>query len=173
MNHRYIMDIVELVRYNHAVRRLYLLALSALPWCDVVKPRGASFDSMRNIFLHLIFVEDRWINYILPGRFEEWITPPFDDFVDFDALERYVRRVHRHTNDYLAKLTPEDLRREVVIPWGDTPDTRITVDTVLGQLVVEDLYHYGELTALLWQMDVEVPYLAWWRYVKYKPPMTP
>jgi uncharacterized damage-inducible protein DinB len=166
------MDIVELVRYNHAVRRLYLLALSALPWGDVIAPRGASFDSMRNILLHLTFVEDRWINYLIPGRFEEWVTPPFDDFIDFDALERYIHRVKTDTEAYLAQLTPEALRREVVMPWGDTPDTRISIDSVLGQLVVEDIYHYGELSALLWQLDVQVPYLAWWRYTKYKPRTT-
>jgi hypothetical protein len=31
-------------------------------------------------------------------------------------------------------------------------------------MVIEDLVHYGELSALLWQMDAEAPYFAFWRY---------
>jgi hypothetical protein len=40
----------------------YLQALSDLPWRDVIASRVASFDSMRDTFLHLIFAEDFWIN---------------------------------------------------------------------------------------------------------------
>jgi len=158
------MDVRDLVHYNHSVRRLYFEALEKLPWSEVVKPRGASFDSMRNIFLHLTIVEDRWINYILPGRFKDWVDPPFDEFKDFDALKEYMLRVEEATQDYLSRITSEELSRRVVIPWGDTPDTRISIETALSHMVVEDLIHYGELSDLLWQMDAEPPYLAYWRY---------
>ena len=158
------MDVRDLVRYNLNVRRLYFEALAKLPWTEVVKSRGASFDSMRNIFLHLTIVEDRWINYIIPGRFKDWVDPPFDEFKDFDALKEYMLRVEEATQDYLSRITSEELSRRVVIPWGDTPDTRISIETALSHMVVEDLIHYGELSDLLWQMDAEPPYLAYWRY---------
>ena len=158
------MVIRELVRYNHRVRLLYFEALRTLPWNEVVGFRGASFDSMRDIFLHLTVVEDRWINYILPGRFRDWIDPIFDEFKDFEALRLFMSRVEAMTEVYLEKLTPELLESEVVIPWGDTPDTRISVETALTHMVTEDLIHYGELSDILWQMDVEPPYLAFWRF---------
>jgi uncharacterized damage-inducible protein DinB len=130
----------------------------------VVKPRGASFDFMRNIFLHLTIVEDRWVNYILPGRFKEWVDPAFDDFRNLDSLRDYEIRVEKSTQDYLNKITPEKLVKEVVIPWGDTPNTKITIETALYHMVTEDLFHFGELSDILWQMDTEAPYLAFWRF---------
>ncbi|MGA3289977.1 MAG: DinB family protein [Candidatus Bathyarchaeia archaeon] len=62
------MQVTDLVRYNHVVRGLYLDAMAKLPWSEVVKPKGLSFDSMRNVFLHLTLVEDRWINYLIPEQ---------------------------------------------------------------------------------------------------------
>lgn len=158
------MDVRDLIRYNHSVRRLYFETLAKLPWSEVVRSRGASFDSMRNIFLHLTIVEDRWINYIIPGRFKDWIDPSFDEFKNFDALKEFMLRVEEKTEDYLSRIAPEELSIEIVIPWGDTPDTRISIETALTHMVVEDLLHYGELSDLLWQMDMEAPYLAFWRY---------
>lgn len=158
------MDVRELVRYNHNVRRLYFEALAKLPWSEVIKSKGASFDCIRNIFIHLTIVEDRWINYIIPGRFNDWVDPPFDEFKDFDDLRQFMLRVEERTEAYLKKLDPQDLSKKVIIPWGDTPETRISIDTILSHMVMEDLIHYGEISDLLWQMDVEAPYLAFWRY---------
>lgn len=159
------MDVRNLVRYNHTVRRLYFEALAKLPWTEVVRPRGASFDCMRNIFLHLTIVEDRWINYIIPDRFKDWVDPQLDDFKDFKALKEFLLRVEEMTESYLKKLTPQELSRNIVIPWGDKPDIRIDIETALSHMVVEDLIHYGELSDLLWQIDAEPPYLGFWRYM--------
>jgi len=159
------MNVQDLVRYNHTVRRLYYDALAKLPWREVVRPRGASFDCLRDIFLHLTFVEDRWINYIIPDRFTDWVDPSFDTFTDVTALREYMLHVEARTEAYLARLTPHELRRRIVIPWGDVPDTRISIETALSHLVVEDLIHYGELSDLLWQIDVEPPCLGLWRYM--------
>lgn len=159
------MDVQDLVRYNHAVRRLYYDVLAKLPWREVVRPRGASFDCLRDIFLHLTLVEDRWINYIIPDRFTDWVDPPFDAFTDATALGDYMRHVEAQTEAYVDQLTPQELTRQIVIPWGEVPDTLISVETALVHMVAEDLIHIGELSDLLWQIDVEPPYLAFWRYM--------
>jgi hypothetical protein len=41
------MSVFDLVRYNDVVRGLYLERFAGLLWGEVVKPRGASYDSMR------------------------------------------------------------------------------------------------------------------------------
>jgi len=158
------MDALDLVRYNHVVRGLYFETMMKLPWKEIVKPRGASFDSLRNVFLHLTIIEDRWINYIIPDRFKDWKDQNFNDYKNIAQLREFMVRVHGSTENYLKKLTPEELNRQIVIPWGDTPDTRVSIDTALSQIVIEDLIHYGELSALLWQMGMEAPYLGFWRY---------
>jgi len=159
------MDIVDFVRYTHAVRELYFEALEKLPWEEVIKPRGASFDSLRNVFLHLTAVEDRWINYTLRGRLKEWVEHNFNDFTTFDSLKSYKNYTKERTEEYLQKLTCEELNRNITLPWGNTPDVCINVETALAHMVTEVLIHYGELSAMLWQMDKEAPYLPFWRYV--------
>jgi len=120
------MDAGELVRYNHAARRTYLQALGKLPWEEVVKPRGASYDSMRDIFIHLTLVEVRMVHYMIPGRMGDWVEEPFDQFKEFvqgygrfkdiDMIRRLVEEVEAKTEEYLKKLTPEELQREVLMP---------------------------------------------------------
>jgi uncharacterized damage-inducible protein DinB len=158
------MAVTDLVRYNLDVRESYLEALAGLPWAEVVKPKGLSFDSARDVFLHITLVEDRWINYILQNRFPEWKDPDFETYKDIDALREYVNSTRKSTERFLKNLRPEDWGRKVTIPWGDKPDTQITIETALTHMVMEDMIHYGELSAMFWQMDREPPYLRFWRF---------
>jgi uncharacterized damage-inducible protein DinB len=158
------MNPTDLVRYNHAVRELYLDALSKLPWAEVAKFRGLSFDSARNVFLHLTLVEDRWINYILPNRFSQWKDPHFETYQNIDSMKAYSLQVKNATEKFLANLKTEDLSRKVTVPWGNKPDTEISIETALTHMVMEDMVHYGELSAMFWQMNLEAPYLAFWRF---------
>ena len=163
------MQVKDLVFYNHVVRGLYFDAMAKLPWAEVVEPRGLSFDSMRNVFLHLTIVEDRWISYIIPGRLKEWVDLDFDAFKDMDALKIYAEHVKDATERYLRGLLAEELNRQIVVPWGDKPGTHISVETGLCQIVMEDMIHYGELSAALWQMNLDAPYLGFWRYKHMHP----
>ena len=167
------MNIADWVRYNHAVRELYFKSLTKLPWVEIVKSRGISFDSIRNVFIHLTLVEDRWINYTIPGRFKEWVDPNFNDYTNFNQLQSYIIAVKNSTDKFLKNLTPESLRRCIVVPWGDKPDSSISIEIALSHMVMEDLIHYGELSAALWQMDREAPYLAFWKYMYNKEYLTP
>jgi uncharacterized damage-inducible protein DinB len=101
------MNTADLVRYNDAVRTLYLEALAKLPWSEVFKSRGASFDSIRYVFLHLTLVEDRWTSYTLAGRFAMWKDPDFEAFQDHTSLKQYTQRVHENTENYLRNLSPK------------------------------------------------------------------
>ena len=48
------MDAVKLIHYVHTVRESYLRALNELPWDEVIKDRGASFPSLRDIFTYAL-----------------------------------------------------------------------------------------------------------------------
>jgi uncharacterized damage-inducible protein DinB len=157
------MGAIELVRYNHVVRKLYFDALSKLSWLQIVEHRGASFDSLRNVFLHLTIAEDRWVNFIIPGRFGRWVEVDFEDYKNINSLKNYMENVKTKTEAYLEKVTPEELSRQIVVPWGISPDIKITIDAALTHMVLEDMIHYGELSALLWQIGEEAPYLGFWR----------
>lgn len=115
------MQVTDLIRYNHIVRASYLEAMTKLPWQEVILPRGLSFDSMRDVFVHLTYVEDRWINYIIPGRFRDWVDPDFNAFSDATSLANYMRQVHNKTEVYLSRLNDAELNRLIMVPWGEKP----------------------------------------------------
>jgi len=158
------MQVTELIRYNHLVRGLYFDSMAKLPWPEVVANKGLSFDSMRNVFLHLTLVEDRWISYIIPGRFKDWIDPDFDSFKNIETLKDYMLHVKENTDSYLATLSLKELNRQIVVPWGEKPYSKVSVENALTHMVIEDMIHYGELSAVLWQMGLEAPYSGFWRY---------
>ncbi len=163
------MQVADLVRYNHFVRGLYFDSITKLPWREVLADKGLSFDSMRNLFLHLTIVEDRWINYIIPERFKEWVDPDFNSFTVIETLKKYMDLVKEKTENYLEGISVEEFSREIVVPWGDKPNTKIPLEIGLTHMVMEDMIHYGELSAAIWQMGLEPPYLGFWRY-KYMHP---
>jgi uncharacterized damage-inducible protein DinB len=156
------MQVNDLVGYNHIVRGLYLEALAKLPWTQVVEHKGLSFDSMRNVFLHLTLVEDRWISYTIPGRFKDWVDPDFESFTDMASLKKYTLKVQGRSVQYLKMLNSQELNREISVPWGER--NLITVENALTHMVLEDMIHYGELSAAFWQMNLEPPYMGFWRY---------
>jgi uncharacterized damage-inducible protein DinB len=158
------MQVTDLIRYNHMVRGLYCDAMAKLSWLQVVEPRGLSFSSIRDVFLHLTLVEDRWISYTIPGRFSVWIDPDFCSFKDMDSLKNYMQQTKANTEKYLEKLSSEELNRQIVVPWGDKPGVSITIEKALTHMVLEDMIHYGELSAALWQMGLEAPYMGFWRF---------
>ena len=152
------MQIKDLIRYNLFVRELYFDAIAKLPWVAVVEPRGLSFDSMRDVFLHLTVVEDRWIGFVILGSKKEWVGLDFDAFNDFDAFEKMHAADNGKHGKLFRKLSDEELKREVVVPFGDKQ--KISVETVLTHIVIEDMIHYGELSAAFWQMGLQAPYMA-------------
>jgi uncharacterized damage-inducible protein DinB len=158
------MEVADLIRYNLIIHGLYLEALAKLPWEAVVEPRGLSFDSMRNVFLHLTLVEDRWIGYTIVERFDSWKDPDFEAFKNMTALDKYMRKVHSNTASYLEKLNPQELSRQIMVSWVKNWDTKITVEKGLTHMVLEDMIHYGELSTVLSQMGLEAPYSGFWRF---------
>jgi uncharacterized damage-inducible protein DinB len=156
------MDVSELVRYNDKVRVLYYEALSKLSWKEVAKCRGLSFDSMRDVFLHLTLVEDRWVNYTLIGEFSKWKDLAFDDFSNMQSLKAYMTRIHENTAEFLKTLKPEDYQNTVANPWIEGES--ISIGTGLTHMVLECMVHFGELSAAIWQIGKEAPYLAFLRF---------
>jgi uncharacterized damage-inducible protein DinB len=156
------MDVSELVHYNDKVRSLYYEALSKLTWKEVTIPKSLSFESMRDVFLHLTLVEDRWVNYTLIGEFSKWQDPDSNDFKNIESLKAYMTRTHENTDKFLKTLKPEDYQNKVANPWikGES----ISIETGLIHMVLECMVHFGELSAAFWQIGKEAPYLAFLRY---------
>jgi uncharacterized damage-inducible protein DinB len=135
--------------------------LNELSWSEVVGDRGASFPSIRDIFLHTVDMEDRTVNHTIPGISSELGHGPWEKFADIMSIEKRTKEVEGKTDVYLANLTQSELDRKVTIPRRTGAPFLLRVEDVLVQLVIENISHFGELIAILWQIDKQPPFLSW------------
>ena len=160
------MDSRNLLEYSQTLRNRYLEQLATLPWAEVVKSRGASFDSMRNILLHTLDVEDRMISYVIPGRVKDWVSRSPDEFKDIESIRKREKEVESKTKNYLEKMASADLDRKVEVSRMGMPPVPVRVEDILTHVALENVHHFGELIALLWQIDVEPPHMGWIAYAQ-------
>ncbi len=142
------MKTLELLTYSQFLRHKYLETLSRLPWAEVVKDRGASFPSLKDIFVHMVFVADAYINYGLQGN-RNYPNVNYDEYDSIEKITKYLEDVESRAGANLNKMTPEELDKNEV---------------VLLDFFQEETHHRGELIALLWQMDVEPPHTGFLQY---------
>lgn len=160
------MDSRNLLEYSHTLRNRYLEQLATLPWEEVVKSRGASFDSLKNILLHTLDAEDRMINYVIPGRAKNWVSRSPDEFQDIDSIRKRAKEVESKTKRFVARVTPAELERKVEYSRMGMPPVPVRVEDILIHVVFENVHHFGELITLLWQIDVEPPHMGWIAYLQ-------
>ena len=92
----------------------------------------------------------------------------YDEYSDISRIVTRVEEVTAKTDQFLRELTPKALQRELTLPWH--ADFTLNVEDVLMQIAVENLYHYGELMAMLWQIGDDPPYLSWINFLKRRVP---
>lgn len=160
------MDSRNLLEYSHALRNRYLEQLAVLPWEEVVRGRGASFDCLKNILLHTLDNEDRIVNYVIPGRAKDWVSLSPDELRDVASIRKRAKDVESKTKTYVAKMTPAELERKVEYSRAGMPAVPVRVEDILIHVVLENVHHFGELIALLWQIDVEPPHMGWIAYLQ-------
>jgi uncharacterized damage-inducible protein DinB len=157
------MNTLKLLEYSQYLRHKYLETLSKLTWAEVIKDRGASFPSLRDIFLHMIFVVDAYINYALQGN-PNYPSVNYDEYDSIEKVKKYMEEVESKANAYLSKVTPEELARNIERKQKDGSILHITVEEMLLDFFQEETHHRGELIALLWQDDVEPPHRGFIQY---------
>ena len=155
------LDSKELYQFSSSVRRKFLEKLAALPWEEVTKNREASHYSMRNILIHMIDNEDRIVNWVVRNKGAEYkraLNP--EEYSNIQMIRSHLSEVEDKTKAYLAKADETEFHRRVnFVAGAETFD--LSVEESLFQSFTEQLYHVGELIALLWQEDIEPPKMQW------------
>ncbi len=157
-------EVSRLMRYNQYLRHAYLDTLRGLPWAEVVADRGASFDSLRNIFVHCIAVFD-FANRLLQDNEPAFPQIAYDDYPSITAIQQYMERVEAKFNPYVSALTPAELARKVTRTSPSGATTTATVEDYLLHFFQEETHHRGEFIALLYQMEVTPPHMGWLQYL--------
>lgn len=152
--------IKELHQYSSTVRRAFLETLSGLPWETVTKNREASFYSMKDIMLHIIDNEDMVLRREVLKAPDYKKPREWTEYTDMHMIADYSNEVEKRTNAYLDKADERELARRVnfTVRFGSFD---LSAEECLLQSFTEQLYHMGELIALLWQEDIEPPKMQW------------
>lgn len=82
----------------------------------------------------------------------------------FQALRERTRALHGDFQAFFASLVPEELEREVVIPWFPGPPCLVTLDEALTQVAMHSQHHRGQLMARLKALGGKprnVDYIIW------------
>ena len=161
---RKMMNILELYVYSSHVRRKFVGKLSELPWSEVTKNREASFYSMRNILLHMIDNEDWMVNWVIYNKCREYQREKkSDDYQNMQEVLDHLNRVEEKTREYFKNTAGKsgEFERRVNFVTSAGKEFDLSVEECLFQSFTEQLYHLGELIALLWQDNIEPPTMQW------------
>jgi uncharacterized damage-inducible protein DinB len=152
-------DVKELLDYNHVLRHRYFESLAKLPWNEFTKNREASFNSIRNIFVHTLGAIDHWLDFLEKKHLRS--EKKFDEYRTFDDVRAYMEHVERRMTDYLHSLSSEGLEKTYTITDESHKTVRMKTEDILIHVFEEEVHHRGELIALLWQMGIDPPDMGW------------
>jgi uncharacterized damage-inducible protein DinB len=157
--------------YFKAERGYLIQAFEGLSHEAFVRPRGLSFGSIKDVFVHTILVEDVWLHYRPKGvTMSSQITR--EDIQTLHDVKQYMAEVDAKTVRLFQQLTDQDLKREfrVIRPRPGGPESVNRLDVILYHVPIEVIHHYGELFAEFWKMGLDAPYYAYPRYIRDKRP---
>ncbi len=154
-------SVEQLHQYSSRVRRSFAGKLAEMPWNEVEKNREASFYSMKNIFLHIIDNEDWMVNWVIPGKSRDYIRRRSEEYTSMQMILGHLDEVEERSRRYFAKLDVAELGRRVKLTTSAGQNFDLPVEECLFQSFTEQLYHLGELIALLWQDNIEPPKMQW------------
>ncbi len=151
------LNINEMYEYSSKVRRKFLQKLAELPWEEVVKNREASYYSMKSILIHIIDNEDWIVNWVVHNRATEYKRAKSEDYTSMQMIREHLDEVERKTKMFLERADNEELEKRVNFTLSSGQTFDLSVEESLFQSFTEQLYHIGELIALLWQQNIEPP----------------
>jgi uncharacterized damage-inducible protein DinB len=153
-------DIKDLLAYNDAERRAFFKSFSKLSRDEFTKNREASFNSIRNIFIHTLNATDYWLDFLQDDN--QRSKKEFEEYKTLKEIGDYVQKVESRMNKYLKSLSPEDLKRKY--KGRERRKGKIetlTAEDILVHIFEEEVHHRGELIALFWQMGIQPPLIGY------------
>ena len=159
------MNIRNLFGYNWYARRKFLKSMAEIPWKNVTENCGASFDCIRDIFIHSVQAEQFWIWRLTGKNTEEIFKTPFSKYANIKAVQKYADIVEAETNEYLKTLTDKKLQSIFEFKGWDGKNHKHKIEDILMHVVEEEIHHRGELLCIYWQNDLKPPYTSYTNYV--------
>ncbi len=153
--------IQELYNYSHRVRDRFAKKLAELTWEEAEKNREASYHSMKDILLHMTDNEDWMVNYVIQNNAQNYTRRKSAEYPNMKIVLEHLADVQKKTEAYLRNADEAEFTRRVRLTPASGPVFDLSVEECLFQSFTEQLYHMGELIALLWQDNIEPPKMQW------------
>jgi uncharacterized damage-inducible protein DinB len=157
----------EMYDYNYWARDQQIEACARLSNEQFLRPMGNSFSSLRDTLAHLVGVEwgwqERWRGHS-PGKEEYQRDWGPGQYTTLASVKERWGVVEQRGREFLAQLKEPQLE----LPLNYTNLAGRTLTYPLGQtlchVVNHQIYHRGQVTTLLRQLDAEAPpvdFLDW------------
>jgi uncharacterized damage-inducible protein DinB len=158
-----LLDYLELFDYFKKARAKLVESLEKLTNEEFTKNRGLSFDSIKDVITHTIMVEDNWLHYRYAGL-GAGTDRKFQEFKNITDVKSYMSEVDDKTAKLFQKLAEADLQKPVKRPLPNGGVTVYSLENVLYHVPIEIIYHYGEIFAEFWKMNIDAPYYSYLGY---------
>lgn len=162
-----LVDYKEMFDYFKNQRGRLIEALEKLPKEEFTKERDLSFPSIKDVLVHTVMVEDNWLHYRAAGIGTGTSLKP-EGFKNLADIKRYIAEVDLKTGKIFSKMTENDLRKEVKRTTQDGKVETYSLEQILYHVPIEIIYHFGEIFAEFWKMDVDAPYYSYLAYSRDK-----
>jgi uncharacterized damage-inducible protein DinB len=156
------MDLLALYDFNATVRGALLAYVDDLPADLFTKDAGIGFGSIRDTFVHVANTEAWWFEAFVGGGTTHRAEPT--RFPDVASLRPFLDDAAARHRPFLATLSPETLASVRERERRDGTVSRMTVEEFLLTPMLHDIYHKGEVLAVLRQHGHDGPPVDYWMY---------
>ena len=158
----------DLFEYFKKEREELVRVFETMPEEEFTKNRGLSFDSVKDVFVHTVIVEDNWLHYRAAGLGEG--TQKVEDYRSLQEIKRYITEVDTKTTRLFNTMTSNDLKKRVKRVQPDGKEVVYPLGDVLYHIPIEVIHHYGEIFAEFWKSNINAPYYSYLAYSTGKKP---
>lgn len=168
-------DLERMLVYHSWGRGKYLDLFERLPWRVLIRKRGSTFESIRNVHLHVMEVYASWLVQYFGQRQLKPVLNRLDEkrwnrVRSVGQMREIDRRLDTAVQRVARRLGANDFDRKKGL--GRFHGTQIFASPreVLWHLIEEDFLHHGEILCMLWQDDIEPPNTGvWWFQYDHDP----
>lgn len=156
------MDLLALHDFNRRVRDALLAYLEDGRAVLFTQDAGIGFGSIRDTFVHVANVEAWWFDAFAAGGEMERLDPAA--IPDVAALRSAFRAQEQRHRAFLERLTADDLAAVRERERRDGSVSRMTLEEFLLTPMLHEVYHKGEVLAVLRQHGHDGPPVDYWMY---------
>ncbi len=142
-----LVDLERLYDYHYWANRRLLEAVSQLTPEQFTQNVAGSYGSIRNTLVHILSAEWGWLDRCGgPPRGERLKA---EDYPTLDSVVEPWNRVERDMRAFLARLTDDQLSREIEFAFGAEPKHSIPMYGLLEHAVIHAVHHRGQVSLLM------------------------